>query len=249
MTADGVNFVDEDDAGGVLLALLEEVADAACADADEHLDEVRAGDGEEGDAGFTGDGAGQKGFAGSGRSDEQNAFGNAAAELLELGGLAQEFDDLLQLFLGLFDARNIFEGDLFLLGGVETGAALPEAESFISAALHLAHHKDPESNQQDERGGVEQDGDPTGAAGFLDVDLDLLVLEDLVDVGIVGGDSGVQLGAVILVYAFDFDPVADLDLLDFASIDVADKFSEGEWLLGHLPGASDDLPEQNQNAR
>ena len=42
VTADGVDLVDEDDAGRVLLALLEEVAHAAGADADEHLDEVRA---------------------------------------------------------------------------------------------------------------------------------------------------------------------------------------------------------------
>ena len=40
MTADGVDFVDEDDAGRVLLGLLEHVAHAAGADADEHLDEV-----------------------------------------------------------------------------------------------------------------------------------------------------------------------------------------------------------------
>ena len=47
MAADGVDLVHEDDAGGVLLRLLEQVADAARADADEHLDEVRAGDREE----------------------------------------------------------------------------------------------------------------------------------------------------------------------------------------------------------
>ena len=47
MAADGVDLVDEDDAGGVLLALHEEVTDARGADADEHLDEVRARDGEE----------------------------------------------------------------------------------------------------------------------------------------------------------------------------------------------------------
>ena len=40
--ADGVDLVDEDDRRGVLLGLLEQVADAAGADADEHLDEVRA---------------------------------------------------------------------------------------------------------------------------------------------------------------------------------------------------------------
>ena len=38
--ADRVDLVDEDDAGRVLLALLEQVADARRADADEHLDEV-----------------------------------------------------------------------------------------------------------------------------------------------------------------------------------------------------------------
>src|SRR5205807_409243 len=47
MASDGVNLVDEDDAGGVLLALLEQVAHARCADADEHLDEVGSADREE----------------------------------------------------------------------------------------------------------------------------------------------------------------------------------------------------------
>ena len=52
---DEIDAVDEHDAGGVLLALLEQVADARGADADEHLDEVRAADREEGDVGFTRD--------------------------------------------------------------------------------------------------------------------------------------------------------------------------------------------------
>ena len=42
MPADRVDFVDEDDAGRILLGLLEHVADTAGADADEHLDEVGA---------------------------------------------------------------------------------------------------------------------------------------------------------------------------------------------------------------
>ena len=40
MATDGVDLVDEDDARRVLLALLEQIADARGADADEHLDEV-----------------------------------------------------------------------------------------------------------------------------------------------------------------------------------------------------------------
>ena len=80
VAADGVDLVHEDDAGGVLLGLLEEVADAAGADADEHLDEVRAGDREEGNAGLTGDGAGEQRLAGPGRAVEQDPLRDAGAE-------------------------------------------------------------------------------------------------------------------------------------------------------------------------
>src|SRR5262249_20788868 len=48
MTAHGVNFVDEDNAWSVLLALLKQVANPAGAHAYEHLDKVRTGDAEEG---------------------------------------------------------------------------------------------------------------------------------------------------------------------------------------------------------
>ena len=63
---DGVDFIDEDEAGRALAALLEHVTDARGADADEHLDEVGAADAEEGDIGFAGDGAGEEGFPGAG---------------------------------------------------------------------------------------------------------------------------------------------------------------------------------------
>ena len=47
MPADRVDLVDEDDAGRVLLGLLEHVAHTTCADTDKHLDEIGAGDREE----------------------------------------------------------------------------------------------------------------------------------------------------------------------------------------------------------
>ena len=43
LAADGVDFIDEDDAGRVLLGVLEHVAHAGRAHADEHFDEVRTG--------------------------------------------------------------------------------------------------------------------------------------------------------------------------------------------------------------
>src|ERR1700761_2865687 len=54
VATDGVDLVHEDDAGTVLLGLLEQVAHARGADADEHLDEVRPGDREERHAGLAG---------------------------------------------------------------------------------------------------------------------------------------------------------------------------------------------------
>ena len=84
VAADGVDLVDEDDARGVLLALLEQVAHPAGADADEHLDEVGARDGEEGHVGLAGDRTGQERLTGSRRAHEQHALGDLAAELLEL---------------------------------------------------------------------------------------------------------------------------------------------------------------------
>ena len=111
MAADRVDLVDEDDAGRVLLALLEHVAHAAGADADEHLDEVGAGDGEERHVGLAGDGAGQQRLAGARRADQQHALRDLAAEALELLRVLQELDDLLELLLGLVDAGDVLEGD------------------------------------------------------------------------------------------------------------------------------------------
>src|SRR3546814_9281750 len=55
VAADGVDLVDEDDRRGVLLGLVEQVAHAARADADEHLDEVGARDRVERHARLAGD--------------------------------------------------------------------------------------------------------------------------------------------------------------------------------------------------
>ena len=97
--------------GAFFLRLLEQVAHAAGADADEHLDEVGAGDREERHVRLAGDGAGEQRLAGAGRADQQHALRDAAAEALELLRIVQELDDLLQLLLGLVDAGDVVEGD------------------------------------------------------------------------------------------------------------------------------------------
>ncbi len=134
MAADGVDFVDEDDAGRVLLGLLEHVADAAGADADEHFDEVGTRNGEERHVGFAGDGARDQRLAGAGRADQQHAARNTSAEPLEFGRVAQEFDDLLKILLGLVDAGDILEGDAAMgLGQQSWRALLPKPSALPPA--------------------------------------------------------------------------------------------------------------------
>ena len=97
VAADGVDLVDEDDARRVRLALLEQVAHAARADADEHLDEVGARHREERTARLTGDGLARAASCRCPAGHEQRALRQAAAELRELLRVLQELDDLLQL--------------------------------------------------------------------------------------------------------------------------------------------------------
>jgi hypothetical protein len=126
MAADRVDFVDEDDARRVLLGLFEHVAHAAGADADEHLDEIGAGDGEERHAGLARDGAGQQRLAGAGRADQQRALGDLAAQLGKALRIAQELDDFLKFLARLVDAGDVIEGDPALTFGQQLGLDLPK---------------------------------------------------------------------------------------------------------------------------
>ena len=159
MAADRVDFVDEDDAGRILLGLLEHVADATGADADEHLDEVGARNGEERHIGLAGHGARDQGLAGAGRADQQHAARDAAAEPLEFARIAQEFDDLLQVQLGLIDAGDILEGDAAMRLGQHLGAALAETDRLAAGALHLPRQEYPDPDQRNERQPGDQERD------------------------------------------------------------------------------------------
>ena len=94
LAADGVDLVDEDDGRRLLAGRLEQVAHPAGADAHEHLHEVGAGDRQERHARLAGHGPGQQGLAGAGRPDQQDALGDAGADVLEAAGRLEEVDDL-----------------------------------------------------------------------------------------------------------------------------------------------------------
>ena len=158
--ADGVDLVDEDDRGRVRLGLLEQVAHAGGADADEHLDEVRAGDRVERHAGLAGDRAGQQRLAGAGRAVQQHALGDLRADGLELGRLLQELLDLLELLDRLVDAGDVGERGLRHVLGHELGARLAEAHDPRAAALHAVHQEEEQDDDDRDRQQGDQQGQP-----------------------------------------------------------------------------------------
>ena len=109
--ADGVELVDEDDAGLMAARVAEQPADARRADAGVHLDEIGAAGEEERHARFAGNRSRQQRLAGSGRADEQHALRDAAADRREALRLAEEVDDLLDFVLRLVHAGDVLERD------------------------------------------------------------------------------------------------------------------------------------------
>ena len=236
MAADGVDLVDEDDAGRVLLGLVEHVAHAAGADADEHLDEVRARDREERHVGFAGDGARDQRLAGAGRADQQAAARNAAAEPLELLRVAQELDDLLQVDLGLVDAGDVLERDAAVALGQQLGLRLAEAHGAAGAGLHLAHEEHPDADQQQHREPVDEHGQERGdlVLGRPRAERDVVLAQPLDEAGVAGRVGG-ERGAVVLERAGDAVAL-DHGILDRAVLDRGHELRIGDVLAAAALG-------------
>ena len=150
-TSHGVDLVDEDEAGGVLARLLEHVADAARADADEHLDEIGAADGEERHGGFAGNGFRHEGLAGARRAGEERSARDLAAEEFEFERVAEVFHDLLHLFLRLVAACHVVEFRVVVVGVDHAGAAFAELDRAGAGAMDLAREDEVEDEQDRNR--------------------------------------------------------------------------------------------------
>src|SRR4051812_36263839 len=245
---DGVDLVHEDDAGRVLLGLLEEVAHAAGADAHEHLDEVRARDREERHAGLAGHRAGQQRLAGARGPVEQHALRDAGAERLELLRVLEELLDLVELLDRLVHAGDVAEGDLRRVHAHALGARLAEGHHLRAAALDLVHEEDPEPDEDQERQDVGQQREPAVALAPLRVDRDVLGAQ-LVDQVLLGV---VRIGGLVFATAaveLDVDPVVlglERDLLDLALLDLVEEGRVDRVLLV-FPRADQLLREERQN--
>ena len=153
VTANRIDLVDKDDAGGGLLGLFEHVTHTGGTDTDEHLHEIRARDGKERHLGLAGNGSGEQGLTGTRRADHQHTTGDLTAKLLKLAGITQELNQFDHVILGLFYPGHVVKGDLDLILAQHARTALAEGHCPTAAAtaLHLAHKEDPHPDQQQHR--------------------------------------------------------------------------------------------------
>ena len=138
MPADGVDLIDEHYAGRVTLGLVEQVADAGGADADEHLYELAAAYGEEGNAGLSGNRPAEQGLARARRPDQQHAPRDPGPEGGELLREAEELHHFLQVLLGFFNPGHVQESHGGLVANEHAGPAPAEAQGLVAAPLGLS---------------------------------------------------------------------------------------------------------------
>ena len=165
--ADGVELVDEDDAGRVAAGILEQPSHARGADAGVHLDEIGAAREEERHAGFAGDRAREQRLAGSRRADEQHALRDAAAHRREASGLRRK--STISLTSSFASSTPATSWNVMTVSPRSATRARPEIDGMRPAVRAI----DGEAEQAEERrddGHRRRSSARRGSAGGLDVD-------------------------------------------------------------------------------
>ena len=147
--ADRVDLVDEDDRRRHFPRFGKEFADAAGADADDHLDELGGAGAEERHFRLAGGGACEQGLSGPWRSGEQDTFRSPRTQPAIFLRVLQEVDDLIDLGLHLVDPGDIIKRDP---DGLRIDTLLfPAAEDAAHRPLLASKHPHVERHEQQHR--------------------------------------------------------------------------------------------------
>ena len=137
LLADGINLIDKDDARGLFLGLLKQIAHLGGATADEHLNELRARNAKERHARLAGNSLGEQGLTGTRRADEESTARQFGADLLVALRLLQKVNDLFEGLLSLFLAGDVLKGHAHVLGGDHARAGLTQSAAAKTAAAKV----------------------------------------------------------------------------------------------------------------
>lgn len=143
---DGVELVEEDDAGSGGASLVEDVADVAFRLAEPHAEQLGTLDRDEVGGALIGDGLGQHCFTGTGWSVEEDTPRRREAKLEELFGVVDGIlDALAEVLLDTLEAADIFPANVghldngHLAQRRRIGNAQGEAEVFHGDAQGVEH--------------------------------------------------------------------------------------------------------------
>ena len=170
--------------------------------------------------GLAGDGLGQQGLAGARRADHQHAARDLAAQLLELGGVAQELDQLGDFLLGLVATGDVTEGHLGLVPVSIFARALPPAP--LPCICRIMNSQKPMISRTGRKFSTIDQNEMPVSAGLLDLDL---VLDQVVDQVLVAHRRGGAAGAAVAALEPDRALVVagDVDLADAVGLHVGDE--------------------------
>jgi hypothetical protein len=107
LTSDGINLINEDDAGGVLLCLAKDVTDTGSSHTDKHLYKLGTRDTDERNTGLSGNSLGEKSLSGSWRTVKDHTTGDLASVLGVRLGLLQKVNDFFE-----FQFSTVAPGDI-----------------------------------------------------------------------------------------------------------------------------------------
>ena len=167
LLSDGVNLIDKDDAGRLLIRLLEQVPHLGGTHAHKHLDELGAGNGKEGDLRFSRHRSGQQCLAGSGRAYQQRAFGQLRADTGIFIRMLQKIHDFLQRVLGFLLSRDIREGHAGLLVRHDLRVGFPEGQGVHAAAHPLSQLIAQQTAQPQENGNGQNPAEQKAQQGVV----------------------------------------------------------------------------------
>src|SRR5262245_707323 len=107
----------------------------------------------------------------------------------------------------------------------KASATLAERQSFVAAALHLTHEKDPETDQKKERGPGDECRQPGALARFFARDLDLLLAEHVDQFRVLHRYHGLK-RFICTVEMSCYVGISDGDIFDVPAVDFLKEAAE-----------------------
>ena len=109
LAANGVDFIDEHDAGGLFLGLFKQVTDLCGTTANKHFHKLRTGHREERYVSLASNSLGQHGFTCTGRAYKQKALWHGCTDFRIFLGIVKVVYDFLKVLFCFINALNIIE--------------------------------------------------------------------------------------------------------------------------------------------